>query len=116
MNEGQQSPPIDRVTIRAARWLADRHSRRSFIGLLGRAAVAVAVGVRVRVAVAVAVGVRVLVAVAVGVGDDVVDAVERALRFDWLKRDVQRLRSYLFDTSEGSDAARAADAIISAVK
>jgi hypothetical protein len=48
--------------------------------------------------------------------DDVGDAVERALRFDWLKRDVERLRSYLFDTSEGSDAARAADAIVSAIK
>lgn len=33
-----QGPSIDRVTIRAARWLANRHSRRSFIGLLGRAA------------------------------------------------------------------------------
>lgn len=35
------SDPLDRTTMNLARWLAEHHSRRSFMGLIGRLALAV---------------------------------------------------------------------------
>ncbi len=33
--------PLDRATVKFARWLSERHSRRSFMGILGRLALAI---------------------------------------------------------------------------